>query len=61
MKMFASPKSRLVVLGALAVTFASVVAVAQHGPAHAPMSGSHPHRAMHQQASAPAVVPTMPG
>jgi hypothetical protein len=61
MKMFASPKSRLVVLGALAVTLASVVAVAQHGPAHAPISGSHPHGAMHQHASAPAVVPTMPG
>jgi len=61
MKMFASPKSRLLVLGALAVTFASVVAVAQHAPARAPMGGRHSHGAMHQQASAPAVVPTMPG
>ena len=61
MNMFASPKSRLVALGALAVTLASVVAVAQHAPAQAPMSGSHPHGATHQQASAPAVVPTMPG
>jgi hypothetical protein len=61
MKMFASPKSRLVVLGALAVTCTSVVAVAQHGPAHAPISGGHPHGAMRQQSSAPAVVPTMPG
>jgi len=61
MKIFASPKSWLFAFGALAVTLASVVAVAQHAPAQAPMRGSHAHGAMHQQVSAPAVAPTMPG
>lgn len=61
MKMFASSKSRLLALSALAVTFASVVAVAQHAPDHAPMSGRHAHGAMHHQAPVPTVVPTMPG
>lgn len=55
------PKFRLFPLGALVVTLASAVAIAQHAPAPSPTSGTHPHGTMHHQAPVPTVVPTMPG